>query len=118
MHQLKNIVFFFYFRREFESVSPQVSDLLLYGKYRTVCITTKAFDGKDSKGKPNDYFCRVFAPWIGITEDSVTGMVQAVSSDSSRMTIYAVLNYSSCAGLAPGCLWLFPIMACSRGSRS
>ena len=105
--------FFFHFRKEFESLSPQVSDLLLYGKYRTVCITTKAFDGKDSKGKPYDYFCRVFAPWIGITEDSVTGMVQAVSSDSCRITIHADLNYSSWLALALHdhglLLWLRPV---------
>ena len=48
-------------------------------KYRALCITCKALDSTDEKGNSHDYLVRLFAPWVGIDEDPVTGSSYTVT---------------------------------------
>ena len=64
-------------RNGFEKLTPAVDKFMSESpsvEVEAVILTAKAEDGAiDSSGKQYDYFLRFFCPWLGISEDPVTG---------------------------------------------
>ena len=67
------------FRKDFEEYKPNIDKFVAAhntGKIRGVLLTIKGGEENgcvDHNGEAYDFVSRYFAPWVGITEDPVTG---------------------------------------------
>lgn len=76
--------FLFEFRKQLENLKPSIDKL--YERYpsglaRAVALTVQVIDQNQSY----DFLGRYFAPWVGIAEDPVTGILN--SSPQRKQTV-------------------------------
>lgn len=63
---------------EFEAFKPNFHKLQNTSVVKWISVTMKGDKFKDKEGKNYDFVSRMFAPWLGINEDPVTGSAHTV----------------------------------------
>ncbi|CAD5124502.1 DgyrCDS12781 [Dimorphilus gyrociliatus] len=65
---------------EFEAFTPNFHRLLNTSVTEWISVTMKGDKFKDKEGKSYDFVSRMFAPWLGVNEDPVTGSAHTTLS--------------------------------------
>lgn len=66
---------------EFEAFKPNFHKLQNTSVIKWISVTMKGEKFKDKEGKGYDFVSRMFAPWLGVNEDPVTGAAHTVLSN-------------------------------------